>query len=263
MGRLVTDLLEHLRHLMLVQHMDDVPASVPVTEETRERLLAQANQLGAHDVLRLIDLLALAQEEIREGTDPRLPLELALVKVTRPQADLSREALLLRLEQVEARVRTAPRAPATAPAPAAGVESAAPPAPAPPPEPASDEPPLDLAHLEQLWRQAVLPAVQERSIPIATMLGEARPVEVTGHRVVIEFPPSAAFHRSLAEEPKNAGLLAEVLHEVTGRRLTPAFAVGEAVPESTDEEGDDQPETEEDIVSLLKQTFDAREVSDE
>ena len=34
-GRLVTDLLEHLRHLMLVQHLGHVPDSLPVTEETR------------------------------------------------------------------------------------------------------------------------------------------------------------------------------------------------------------------------------------
>ena len=84
LGRLVTDLLEHLRHLLLVQHMGEVPDSLPVTEETRERLREQANQLGEPTVLRLIDLLAVAVDDMRQGGDPRLPLELALVKVTRP-----------------------------------------------------------------------------------------------------------------------------------------------------------------------------------
>ena len=84
LGRLVTDLLEHLRHLMLVQHMGEVPDSLPVTEETRERLRAQANQLGEATVVRLCDLLAVAVDDLRQGGDPRLPLELALVKVTRP-----------------------------------------------------------------------------------------------------------------------------------------------------------------------------------
>ena len=101
LGRLVTDLLEHLRHLMLVQHMGEVPDSLPVTEETRERLRAQANQLGEPTVIRLIDLLAVAVDDMRQGGDPRLPLELALVKVTRPAADLSREAVAYRLEQLE------------------------------------------------------------------------------------------------------------------------------------------------------------------
>src|SRR5882672_6073496 len=103
LGRLVTDLLEHLRHLMLVQHMGKVPETLPVTEETRERLRSQANQLGEASVLRLCDLLAVAVEDMRQGGDPRLPLELALVKVTRPGADLSAESMSFRLELLEQR----------------------------------------------------------------------------------------------------------------------------------------------------------------
>src|SRR4029079_5474170 len=38
LGRLVSELIEHLRHLLLVQHMGEVPESLPVTEEARERL---------------------------------------------------------------------------------------------------------------------------------------------------------------------------------------------------------------------------------
>src|SRR5205085_9920 len=101
LGRLVTDLLEHLRHLLLVQHMNEVPDSLPVTDEARERLREQANQLPPAAVVRLIDLLAVAVEDMRQGGDPRLPLELALVKLTRPASDLSRESLAFRLERLE------------------------------------------------------------------------------------------------------------------------------------------------------------------
>ena len=51
LGRLVIDLLEHLRALMLVQHTGDVPETLPVTGETRDRLRDQANQLGASTVV--------------------------------------------------------------------------------------------------------------------------------------------------------------------------------------------------------------------
>ena len=259
LARLVTDLLEHLRHLLLVQHTGDVPDSVPVTDETRERLRAQANQLGPAEVLRLIDLLAVAVDDIRQGGDPRLPLELALVKVTRPRADHSHAALLLRLEQLEARAGR-PETPVSAPA-RATAEPEAPPA-APEAPLAAGEPPLELEQLQQLWRQAVLPALQERSIPTASMLHEARPVELAGSRLVIEFPPSASFHRNLAEEPRNAGLLAEVLHEVTGHRLTLAFAVGAEEPTETAGEPTRPAASEEELFSLLKDTFQAREIAD-
>jgi DNA polymerase-3 subunit gamma/tau len=259
--RLVTDLLEHLRALLLVQHMGEVPDSLPVTEETRERLRSQANQLGEPVVMRLIDLLAVAVEDARQGGDPRLPLELALVKVTKPGADLSRESLSFRIEQLESRTRDGGHAPA----PAAPRAPAAAPPPAPPPAPVAETPaagdapePLDLAQIQQLWQQVILPAVAERSIPTSSVLNEGKVAGLEGERLILEFPPAASFHKNLAEEPKNATLLAEVLHEVTGRRLEPAFAIGE------DEEpaGEEGPTSEQEFVSLFKSTFDAREVEE-
>jgi DNA polymerase-3 subunit gamma/tau len=249
LSRLVNDLLEHLRHLLLVQHMGEVPDSVPATPETRERLQAQANQLGEPDVIRLIDLLAVAVDDVRQGGDPRLPLELALVKVTRPGADLSRQSISYRLEQLETKRRAQP-------------QKSAPQAATPPVEdgPAEQGPPVELGEIQSAWKQAVLPAVGERSIPTASVLNEAKPIELSGDRLVIEFPPAASFHRNLAEEPKNASLLAEVLYEVTGRKLTLAFAIGEG--EAVQEEDEEGPVTEEQIISLMKSTFDAREVDE-
>ena len=247
LARLVTDLLEHLRHLLLVQHMGEVPDSLPVTPETRERLRSQANQLSAPEVLRLIDLLAVAVEDVRQGGDPRLPLELALVKVTRPGGDLAQQSLAFRLEQLESRLRGEAR-----PTPQ--------PALAEPTTPAPAEQDLDLEQIKQAWQPTIMPAVSERSIPTSSVLAEARPVSLEGDRLALEFPPAASFHRNLAEEPKNAALLAEVLYEVTGRRLTLAFEVGEGPHEEAAEE---EPATEEEIISLMKTTFDAREIREE
>ena len=246
LGRLVTDLLEHLRHLMLVQHMGEVPETLPVTEETRERLRAQANQLGEATVLRLCDLLAVAVDDMRQGGDPRLPLELALVKVTRPGADLSAESTAFRLEQLEQRGHPVPHASA----PPEVTEAA--------PTPAAEPPSLELTQLQESWERTVLPAVERRSIPTASMFREAHPAALAGDLLTIEFPPTAEFHRQLAEESKNAALLADALYEVTGRRLQLEFAVGEHGAGVAAEEP--EPASEEDLVALVKETFDAREV---
>jgi DNA polymerase-3 subunit gamma/tau len=261
LARLVTDLLEHLRHLLLVQHMGEVPESLPVTPETRDRLRSQANQLAEPEVLRLIDLLHLAVDDVRQGGDPRLPLELALVKVTRPGADLSRESTAYRLEQLERRLRAEPpRVPAATavPAPAPETEAGEATEPAPP----AEGPPVGIDEIQAAWRQTILPAVSEKSIPTASVLAEARPVALDEGRLVLEFPPAASFHRGLAEEPKNSGILAEVLHEVTGRRLGLAFEEGEAAPAS-EAEAEEEPATEDEIISLMKTTFDAREIDRE
>ncbi|MDQ3857776.1 MAG: DNA polymerase III subunit gamma/tau [Actinomycetota bacterium] len=254
LGRLVSDLLEHLRHLLLVQHIGEVPDSLPVTQETRERLRSQANQLGDAVVLRLIDLLAVAVDDARQGGDPRLPLELALVKVTRPGADLSRESIAYRLEQLESRARE-PVHPPVAPSPPVREPAASAEAP-------TAAEPLDFEQIQQLWKQVVVPQVGERSIPAMSVLNEARPVELDGDRLVVEFPATASFHRTVAEKPENEAILADVIAEVTGRRLALTFAVGEDAAEDPHAE-EARPTSEEEFVSLFKSTFDAREVEEE
>ena len=256
LGRLVTDLLEHLRHLLLVHHMGEVPDSLPVTEETRERLRAQANQLPEATVLRLCDLLAVAVDDMRQGGDPRLPLELALVKVTRPSADLERESLSYRLEQLEQRLAGGA---ATAQPSATGSEPEEPRPPTPPPPP--DRAPLELEQLQDAWQRAILPAVEQRSIPTASMLREAHPKQLAGDTLTLEFPAAASFHRQLAEEKKNATLLAEALYEVTGRRLALEFALGENGGDS-EAELEEEPAGEERILELMKEKLDAREVEE-
>jgi DNA polymerase-3 subunit gamma/tau len=264
LGRLVTDLLEHLRHLLLVQHMGHVPDSLPVTDETRERLREQANQLPPPTVLRLCDLLAVAVEDSRQGADPRLPLELALVKVTSPASDLSRESLAFRVEQLEQRAGgPAAPAPTTQPvaAPAAEPEQPTPVAPQPPEAATPAEtPPLALEQLQDAWQRTVLPAVQSRSIPVASLLGEARPASLEAEMLTLEFPASADFHRRQAEEPKNVGVIRDALYEVTGHRLAVTLALGAADEEPAEDE--DEELTEDALISMFKDTFDAKEVEE-
>jgi DNA polymerase-3 subunit gamma/tau len=259
LGRLVNDLLEHLRHLLLVQHMGHVPESLPVTEETKELLRQQANQLPEPTVLRLIELLAVAVDDMRQGGDPRLPLELAIVKVTRPHADLSRESLAHRVELLESRSHS-PAVPAarkseTTPSPP---EEPAPPQSPRAPEPAAPE--IALAQVADAWQRSIVENVRERSIPVASLLAEATPTDLAGDTLTLEFPAGADFHRRQIAEPHNIGLLRDALYEVTGRKLAVVLETGD--PEASRVQADDEELSEEDWISSLKETFDAEEVNE-
>jgi DNA polymerase-3 subunit gamma/tau len=259
LGRLVLDLIEHLRQLMLAQHLGDVPEAAATSEESRERLRAQANQLEEATVLRLVDLLAVAIDDMRQGGDPRLPLELALVKVTRPASDLSRESIAFRLERLEQ--GAAPAAAAVKPPPATAAPEASAdvePAPQPAPVPVTvGAPAIELTQLQEAWARTILPAVEERGgIPTASLLREAHPADLSGDTLTLEFPPTAQFHLDLVRDPKNADLLADALYDVTGRRLELVFELGEAREAPA---ADEEPPGEERILELLKETFDARE----
>src|SRR5215212_7797654 len=100
-GRFFGDLEAHLRGLMVVQTLGEVPDELRVTPEQDERLAEQARRVGPATVLRLLDLVADALRAMKDGADPRTQLELALVKGARPEHDPSLRALMARVERIE------------------------------------------------------------------------------------------------------------------------------------------------------------------
>ena len=130
----------------------------------------------------------------------------------------------------------------------------------PPPAPGDEAPAqplrIELEQLQEAWRRTILPAVEQRSIPIGKTLAEAHPASLAGDTLTLEFPQTAAFHMKLAEDPKNSAMLRDALYEVTGRKLAVEFELGETGNARAE---DAAPTSEEDVLELLKSTFDARE----
>ena len=127
-GRFFGDLEGHLRGLMVVQALGEVPAELAVTPELDERLAEQAARVGPADVLRLLDLVAAALRAMKDGADARTQLELTLVKGAQPEHDASVKALMARLERLE-RAGAAPGRRAAAPAATAAAARPSPPPP--------------------------------------------------------------------------------------------------------------------------------------
>ncbi|MBS1691690.1 MAG: DNA polymerase III subunit gamma/tau [Actinobacteria bacterium] len=117
-------------------------------EEVRARLVAAGEALGNAALVRSLETLGQAVVDMRgtDAADPRLVLEIALVRLARRETNVALQSLADRVERIEARLNDgvppvaapAPRAPAVAPAP----EPPRPPVAADPgsPEPAPAEP---------------------------------------------------------------------------------------------------------------------------
>jgi DNA polymerase-3 subunit gamma/tau len=126
-ARFFGDLEAHARALMVVQTLrGEVPAELRVTAEQDDRLAEQARRVGPADVVRLLDLLAAGLRAMKDGSDARTQLELALVKAATPALEASTRAVMARLERLERGATPGPAAPGAgsrapeAPATAAG-----------------------------------------------------------------------------------------------------------------------------------------------
>ncbi len=101
-GQILRDLEVHGRELLAVKMLEEVPEELRVTPERDQRLVTQAQGLAGTDIVRLLDLVSAALEATANGAQPRIQLELVLIKATAPEVDPSAAALLARIERLEA-----------------------------------------------------------------------------------------------------------------------------------------------------------------
>jgi DNA polymerase-3 subunit gamma/tau len=121
-------LLDALRNVFLVAMG---AAATHLTDRERVQAEAYAARLPAPAITRALELIGTALVEMRQAPDPRVDLEVALVRLARPAADQSVDALAERVARLERALAEGSAAAASAP-PAAPAPSTAP---APPPRP--------------------------------------------------------------------------------------------------------------------------------
>jgi DNA polymerase-3 subunit gamma/tau len=257
------DLESHARELLVVQTLGDVPRELSVTPDRDERLLAQAERLDRDAATRLLDLLAVGLEAMKNGADARTQLELALVKGAAPDVDASTRALLARLDRLERQLAggdaevVVEKAPSAAPPPvpkAGGAAAAAAAAPAPTVA-VAEQPAGELGSVVELW-PAVMETIRSENDLLAAALEQGRPTP-TGDGLVIGFPASAAFFKRQAEKEERRAALTQAIREVTGQRVTVTFELrDDVVPE-------DRTMSAEELVERFKDEFDAEEIFEE
>ena len=101
-------LIDHLRSVFLVQHASAAQEILNVADDQLVRLRGQANRFAPGDLLRILDLAGEAHLQLRQAADSRLGLEIAIVRMARPELHASPSALLARIERLERMSGVAP-----------------------------------------------------------------------------------------------------------------------------------------------------------
>jgi DNA polymerase III subunit gamma/tau len=297
-GRDVTqfarDVLAHLRQLLVIRTAGDVPEAFSVTAADPERLRTQAEQLSDLALVRAIDVIAAALAAVKEGDEPRMTIELALLRAARPQLDPTKQALLQRLERLESSLGARPPAAphgehgveptqVSAQPPqarrgdpqAAGLSDASPSVPEAAETTERDgeptarsaaaavvEEPVDLERVVSLWPAVVDQVRDSGSELLSTVFAAARPValdtEGSGQALKVGFPPSAAFNKRKAEAEEARDRLADAVQTIVGERLRPVYVLLEA-DDVVDVVGEKGELSEEELIARLKDEFDAEE----
>ena len=109
MGReprsIVDDLVSHLRDCFLSQM---APELVQLSERRSAEVADQAQRLGTPRVVKIIETLGQTINDMKGAPDPRVVLEVSLVKLVHRELQMGVEALMARIERLEREIENRP-----------------------------------------------------------------------------------------------------------------------------------------------------------
>ena len=97
----VTDFTWYLRNLMLVQASDNLEDVIDMSTDNLKRLKEEAGRVEMEQIVRYIRIFSELSGQIRYASQKRILVEIALIKLCRPQMETNEEAVLDRIRQVE------------------------------------------------------------------------------------------------------------------------------------------------------------------
>jgi DNA polymerase-3 subunit gamma/tau len=218
--RFVSDLLERLRDLIVLQHVPGAAASALIDgpDEQIARELEQSTIIGAGELSRAADVVSEALSELKGATAPRLQLELMCARLLLPSIDADERGLRARLDQLERRMATASAdaamtaaaqatppatpapvrrlsdiAPSSAPAPEQPTSAPAPAAPAEAPASATEHPVVAETELD------------EQAVPVAVVAEPADAAPAAAAPPAPTPPPAAPVAAPAASPAASSG----------------------------------------------------------
>lgn len=238
LGRLVADLLNHFRNLLIFQVSGGDLSLLETSESEAKALSEQAEAAPSDAVTRVMEVLTDYESRLRDAASKKIMVEVGLLKAVQARNAMPIDSVLKSLNEIRAgqpvsAPAAAPKAkapmpstrapvPTPEPTPAPAPSRQAAPAPAPiaeaprefePPAAPSAPAPAAVGDLPQLW-QEIVEAAGRASPFTKTYLMEAHPVSLDRNVLTIGFDPEFADHISLVDNAKTHTLLQTKLKEV-------------------------------------------------
>ena len=220
LGRLLGDLLNHFRNLLIFQVSRGDLKLLEVSEAEVAALKEQSPLAGTGPLTRILEVLTDAELRLRDTASKKILLEVTALKAIEARNAISLDAVLKQLNQLrggQSSAGVSPASPASERRPPARLEPAA-------QQPAGPEAGASIsavpaetspvsADLATLWTQ-LIEAVGRVSPFTRSYLVDANPVSFVKNVLIIGFDPEFQDHLGLVDNARNHSLLQTKLAEL-------------------------------------------------
>ena len=220
--RLMADLLDHFRNLLVVTLGEEGVQSLQLPESEIDLLRAQAKRVDADAVLRIIDALSAAEGRLRYALSKRVFLEIALVKAVKARELAGIDGVLKKLNELKGQVGVGPSA--TSLPVVAEPRANKPVAPAPQRHGSEAAPADSPVSIEEAWAHAVEHLGKVTPIAKSYLVG-TRPLRMQGNVLVVGFDQEFTERWEFADRPRNVEVLQAKLKEMLRMDVALKFEV--------------------------------------
>ncbi len=105
MARLCDELIAHFRALLLIKSVRDPRAILVMSDDEFEQAQTQSDYLSVADIVYYMDVLSRAYTRMGKSAGDRTELEMAMVKLSSPELDVTNEAMAARVTALERAVK--------------------------------------------------------------------------------------------------------------------------------------------------------------
>ncbi len=221
----VTDFTWYLRNLMLVQASDNLEDVIDMSTDNLKRLKEESAMADMDRIVRFIRIFSELSGQIRQSAQKRILVEIALIKLCRPEMEAHPDAMLDRIRQVEDKLEkgVVVAAPGSAGNQAAGGSAPSPGSPVPRPE-LPRAIPEDVKRIVSSW-PAIVGSAEN---PMRIYLKTARLSLGGDNRLMVVFEDGLASDY-FTRQPEHKELLESLLSDFSGKEIEVTIqTVGEA-----------------------------------
>ena len=108
LGQFVVDFIWYLRNLLILKTTEDAETMLEMSEDNLRLLREEAKMVNGETLMRFIRIFSELSNQLRYASQKRVLIEIALIKLTKPQMEPNLDSILQRLSELEARIEETP-----------------------------------------------------------------------------------------------------------------------------------------------------------